>query len=144
MGKDRFAAHTRRFSDVPRQPCLYAAELTTDSMTLLKVGVSGNAQGRLIALQAEAMRDHGATLGRFVVIPRRTAKAAYEAETRLVRRLAKIASPIDGRREFFAGLTLDDAQACIDEALADPIWPELAAPADPAWSGPDRRKEARA
>lgn len=24
------------------------------------------------------------------------------------------------------------------------IWPELAAPADPAWTGPDRRKEARA
>jgi hypothetical protein len=106
MGKGRFAQHTRRFADVVREPAVYLAELSTG---VLKIGACGNAQGRLMSLQNEAKRVHGATLGRFKVIPAPTVKAAYELETKLVKCMELVARPLYGRREFFDGVTFDRA-----------------------------------
>lgn len=116
MGKTRFAPHTARFADVPREPAIYAAELRIDGEPFVKVGVASNAQGRMMSLQAEAKRDHGAELGRFYILPRRTAKAAYEAETRAVRRLCDLAQPVEGRREFFVGIPFERAIEVVREA----------------------------
>lgn len=107
MGKDRFAAHNRQFAGAPRTPCLYAAELHGPDGVLLKVGVSGNALGRLMSLRAEAKRDHGAVLGRYSIFTTNTVSGAFEAEARALKALGSVASPVDGRREFFSGLSFD-------------------------------------
>lgn len=107
MGKVRFAAHTARFAGAPRSPCLYAAELKREDGVLLKVGVSGNALGRMMSLQSEVKKAHGATIGRIAIFTTQTVKAAYEAETKVVDSLMLVAKPIDGCREFFEGVSFD-------------------------------------
>lgn len=107
MGLHKFFKNTRRFASVPRSPCLYAAELIHPEGVMLKIGVGGNAMGRMMSLRSEAKRNHGASLGRFAIYTTKTLKSAFEAETRAVRVLSLIHRPVDGRREFFAGLSFD-------------------------------------
>lgn len=102
MGKSRFAPHTRRFASVPREPAVYVAELSTG---VVKVGSCSNAQGRLMSLQNEVKRVHGAELGRFRVVTAPTVKAAFELETLLVKCMARFALPVPGHREYFGGVT---------------------------------------
>jgi alkylation response protein AidB-like acyl-CoA dehydrogenase len=111
MGKHRYAKSTRRFAEVPHTPCLYAAELSDGSV---KVGVGTSARARMMSLANEVKKAFGVELVRFEVIPKRTVKAAYEAETVLVAHLRALgaigAAAIPGRREYFTGLNF--AVAC--------------------------------
>lgn len=116
MGKDRFAKNTQRFADVPREPAVYIAELLLADETLVKVGACGNARGRMMSLQSEVKRVHGAELGEFTVVTKPTAKAAYEAETNVLRLMNKLGKRVEGHREFFTGVTYDVA-ACVAEVL---------------------------
>lgn len=125
MGKDRFSAHTRRFAGAPRSPCLYAAELNHPDGVLLKVGVSSNALGRMMSLQNEAKREHGADVGRVAIFTTPTTKAAYEAESRVVNALALIAQPIAGRREFFDSISFEDACLVANETAGVPVWVDV-------------------
>lgn len=113
MGKHRYAASTRRFADVEHAPCVYAAELSTG---IVKVGTGGSARARLMSLANEVKREHGAELCRFSVVTKRTAKAAFEAETRLVHTLERIARPLPGRREFFSGISFAAAVRAMKKA----------------------------
>lgn len=106
MGKLRYAPHLLRFADVANEPCVYVAELSNG---IVKVGASGGARARMMSLASELQRDHDSELTRFHIAPRRTFKAACEAETRLVWRVAEIATVVPGRREFFEGVSFDAA-----------------------------------
>lgn len=119
MGKTRFAPHLRRFAHVPRVTCVYVAEMQTPSGPWLKVGMGSNAMGRMISLRAEVKRVHGATLGRFAIYRAPNFKAAYEAETRAVKALWRIAPPVEGHREFFSGLTFEIVCEIASAALGD-------------------------
>lgn len=119
MGKNRFSPHLRRFSRVPRTPCVYVVELHRPDGTLLKVGMGGNALGRMVSLHSESKREHDAAIGRFAIYTAPNYKAAYEAETRAVKALELIAAPIVGRREFFAGLTFETVCEIASAALGD-------------------------
>lgn len=125
MGKVRFAAHTARFAGAPRSPCLYAAELKREDGVLLKVGVSGNALGRMMSLQSEVKKAHGASIGRIAIFATPTVKAAYEAETKVVTSLMLIADPIDGRREFFGGVSFDLACGIVRNKTLLKSWTEV-------------------
>lgn len=125
MGKDRFAANTKRFSGAPRSRCLYAAELNRPDGVLLKVGVSGNALGRMMSLQSEVKRMYGAVLGRIAIFTTPTTKAAYEAETRVVKALTLIDPPIAGRREFFDSISFEDAFLVANETAGLPVWVDV-------------------
>lgn len=109
MGLKRFAPHLRRFSAVPRTPCVYVAELHRSDCTVLKVGMGGNALARMVSLNSEVKREHQAAIGRFTIFAAPTFKAAYEAEARAVWALGDIAVAIDGRREFFTDVSFEDA-----------------------------------
>lgn len=109
MGRVRFAPHLRRFAAVPRTPCVYVAELHSPDCVVLKVGMGGNALGRMVSLRSEVKRQHQASIGRFSIFAAPTFKAAYEAETKAVRALCEIATPIDGRREYFTEVSFEDA-----------------------------------
>lgn len=113
MGKHRFNPSTRRFADVPREPCVYVAELSTG---VVKVGASSCALYRMMSLASEAKRHHGSVIERFQVFTRATYKGAYEAETRAVHRLRAIGTQVPGRREYFVGITFEDAIAAVDAA----------------------------
>lgn len=117
MGKHRFSPQTQRFAAVPHQPCIYAAELSTG---VIKVGAASSARGRLMALANEVRRTMGADLGRFHVVPKLTPKAAYEAETSLVQAVEQIAEPLQGRREFFAGVPFEVVCQLADAAVCTP------------------------
>lgn len=126
MGKSTFAPHTRRFANAPRKPCLYAAELAKEDGTFLKVGVGSNAVGRLMSLQSEVKRVHGADIRRFAIFTTATVKAAYEAETKVVDALMLIAKPIEGRREFFHGVSFDLACGIVRNKTTAIRWTEQA------------------
>lgn len=125
MGKSRFSPHTRRFAYAPRSPCLYAAELNRPEGVLIKVGVSGNALGRMMSLQNEVKREHGAVLGRVAIFTTPTTKAAYEAESRVVNVLTMIGQPIAGRREFFDSISFEDACIFASETVGVPCWADV-------------------
>jgi hypothetical protein len=136
MGKERFASHTARFASAPRTPCVYAAELICDKGTWLKVGVAGNALGRLMSLQSEVKRCYGATIRRIAIYSSPTVKAAYEAETRLIKAVEQIARPILGKREFFDGVSFESACGAASETVGAMTWADL-----PALDGRKRRKQ---
>lgn len=115
MGKLRFAKHTQRFADLPHEPCVYVAELSTG---VVKVGCSTSARARLMALASEVKREHGAELQRFQVFVRKSYKAAFEAETKVVYLFREVAKAVAGRREFFTGISYSKAKAIASEALS--------------------------
>lgn len=112
MGRTKNNHSARRFAEVAHAPCVYAAEL---SGGVVKVGATSSARSRLMSLANEVRRGLGVEIGRFAVSMKGTTKAAYEAEARLVLRVAQIASSLPGRREFFVGISFDALSLLLQE-----------------------------
>jgi hypothetical protein len=105
VGLYRFnTENAQRFADVPHEPCIYVAELSSG---VIKVGVGGSARARMMAFANEAKRVHGAELLRFHVVAKPNTKAAYETESVVVALLVQIGSLVPGRREYFTGVAYE-------------------------------------
>lgn len=114
MGKHWYAKSTQRFADLPHEPCMYVAELSTG---VIKIGSGSSARGRLMSLSNEVGREHSAQIARFEIFTRATYKAAYEVETQAVHMLRAVAANVEGRREYFTGVEYEDAVAIARAAL---------------------------
>lgn len=125
MGRTRFSKTTVRFANAPLLPCVYAVELIRRDETLIKVGAASNSLGRMISLRSEVKRFHGADLGRIAIFTKPTVKAAYEAETKVVNAISEMTKPIDGRREFFGGVSFDDACSIVCQKTNADNWTEV-------------------
>ena len=76
----------------------------------------------MISLQSEVKRVYGAALNRVAVFVKPTIKAAYEAETKVLAALVPEAGPIDGRREFFEGITFKSVCAITETTAGQKSW----------------------
>lgn len=125
MSKRRYIKQTMRFAGAPRAPCTYAVELHKPEGVLLKVGMSGNALGRMMSLRSEVKQSHNAVLGRVAIFTTKTAKSAYEAETRIVKALSLVNKPVAGRREVFEGISFEEACHVAFSSMGDQVWIEI-------------------
>lgn len=103
-----------RFAVIPRgfDGCVYAAELGNG---LVKVGFSANPRTRMTSLSKYARRVFGVSLQRFHVGANLPKRVAARAETNTLRRLNRIATPLAGTKEYFAGLRFGDAVNLVNQ-----------------------------
>lgn len=78
-----------------------------------------------MSLQSEAVRCHGAVIDRIAIFRAKTSKAAYETETKVVKALAAKCLPIGGRREFFDGVSFEEACLVTSESAGVPVWVDV-------------------
>lgn len=96
---------------------MYAAELSNG---IVKVGYSGCPRHRMVLLSHEVSRDFGASLLRFHIGPDLIDRRPFNVETRLIELASEFGAAVEGRREFFHGLTYEVAVALI-KGLCDSV-----------------------
>lgn len=113
--------HGAQFAHLPVLPgAVYLCQLSDG---VVKVGYSNCVRGRLTLLSRQVAKQ-GVSILRVEVSfdPKAQwpAREAFAREQRAIRALAERATPVPGHREFFTGISFDDAMSL--------IWPELATP----------------
>jgi hypothetical protein len=99
-----------RYYEAGGEPAIYLVEVGE----LVKVGRSSCPVQRLKGLHGE----HKMSLGRFIAFPQANARNLYWLECRAISALRAVASNVEGRREYFTGVTFDAAVAIVTETLA--------------------------
>lgn len=107
------APHNRRFLVIPpkfQRGAVYAAELENG---IVKVGYSRCPRHRMVLLSHEAKREFAADIARFYIGPDLVDRRPYNVETHLIGLAAGLAPTVEGRNEFFRGLSFEVAVALI-------------------------------
>lgn len=106
----------RRYDAVPCIGAVYLVELGEHTV---KVGCSARSvPSRLRELHTYLVRQ-GYEPGRFAVFPTPDARGELGPETDAIHALQKVAAPLPGKREYFSGISFQDAVRVVGEALKD-------------------------
>lgn len=103
----------RRYDAVSASPAVYLIEVGGGSV---KVGCAVNAHARLRELHSSLIRD-GFNPGQFSVFPLEYAQR-MRVETECVASLRKVADQLPRRREYFTGISYDEALRIVSAELA--------------------------